>query len=236
MGIAAETGCTGLHTLYNRHAEASGKQTLLAEPYFVRTSCYLKFMLQECWKSGQTWVSLFHRERFKKKIKSCEQNLWHILHGYMVPCSWSSERQHSMPYHLEISAFPKKEETSVSCCYILSFWTSQQDANGWDFSVSRETSLSGTPDAGWMLKTAITGSADKPPVSCYPKAHSCFGVSARNVLTEKEKIWASTHVLNQASSVSITGSSNTGSLGSPRNLTNTYCSNPKWSSTGDLWS
>lgn len=45
---AAEIGCTGVHTLYKRHAEASGKQTLLAEPHFVRTSYYIKFMLQEC--------------------------------------------------------------------------------------------------------------------------------------------------------------------------------------------
>lgn len=48
MQIAAEIVCMGVHTLYNKHTEASGKQTLLAEPCFVRTSYYIKFMLQEC--------------------------------------------------------------------------------------------------------------------------------------------------------------------------------------------
>lgn len=79
--LAAEADCIGMHTIYDKHAKATGKQSLLRQLCFAKTSCYSKFMLQHCWKSKQTWASLCHRE---KKIKA-EKEVWAKS---MAHCTW----------------------------------------------------------------------------------------------------------------------------------------------------
>lgn len=80
--LAAEADCIGMHTVYNRHAKTTGKQSLLSTQFcqdLLLFKIYVAAMLKI-----QADLSFTVPQRKKKKKKqrtSCEQNLWHMVHG-----------------------------------------------------------------------------------------------------------------------------------------------------------